>query len=634
MTANIRLLLLFLATLGLVGCFEEPALEITILHMNDHHSHLKDDTFDYDPSELGLSVTKEDGSVIDSVEVTYGGFPRITTLFNELSATSINPLKIHAGDAITGTLFYSLFEGEADAELMNTVCFDAFALGNHEFDDGDSGLVNFLDFLNSDSCQTPVLAANVVPGPDSPLANDYIQPFIIKEYGDEKVGIIGIDIKDKTQNSSNPDEGTEFLDEIETAQSYIDQLAADGVNKIVLVTHYQYLNDIDLAGALTGVDVIVGGDSHSLLGDDTFTRLGIKDSVSGEYPTIVKGASEQDVCIVQAWEYAHLIGSLSVKFNDEGDVIECTGNPIVPISTAEEYVYEFNDDEERVLDLSNASLITEVLRAEDEIMLVEEDVDAVALIDAFDDEIEVLEQTVIGNVAEDLCLERFPNEGRSSIDGCRASTYNQGSDISNIVAKAFLTVTKEADVAIQNGGGVRVDISAGDFTIADAFTLLPFSNTLVILDMTGQQIIDVLEDALSNRLDDEGSTGSYPYASGLRYDVDASQDEGNRVSNVEINSRVEGEWTSIELDTTYRVVTNNFIASGRDGYATFGEVFTNGLVEDTFTEYAQGMINYVELLTEQGLSLQKLPNEEYSTKSYIGSDGCDHSDPNVECTEF
>jgi 5'-nucleotidase len=111
----------------------------------------------------------------------------------------------------------------------------------------------------------------------------------------------------------------------------------------------------------------------------------------------------------------------------------------------------------------------------------------------------------------------------------------------------------------------------------------------------------------------------------LRYDIDASAAFGSRVSNVEINARVAGNWSAIDLSATYNVVTNDFIASGRDGYDTFGTVFSAGLFVDTFTEYAQGFIDYIELLTEAGESLSKLPLEEYSTKNYIGRDGCNHT---------
>ncbi|MBN7796580.1 NAD nucleotidase [Parahaliea mediterranea] len=602
----------------------EPAgqpLDLTILHINDHHSHIPAERFDFDVSGLGLSAATEAGEPVAEVEVTYGGFPMMVTLFDQLAADSEHVLKLHAGDAITGTLYYSLFNGSADADVMNQICFDAFALGNHEFDDGDSGLAAFLDELAGGACDTPtpVLAANVVPGDSSAIREGYIAPYTIVERGGEQIGIIGIDIAGKTKNSSQPDDDTEFLDETETAQRYIDELRDMDVNKVVLLTHYGYQNDVAMAGALDGVDVIVGGDSHSLLGDDTFSTLGF--NPVGEYPTQVTDSAGAPVCVVQAWEYAHLMGKLDVSFDAEGMVTACAGSPLMPV--ADQFSYEYSDAETRILDAGDAMAVADRLSAEDEIVVTAADAATTALIAGFDEEVSVLEQTVIGTVAGDLCLERFPNQGRSTLCDVSA-TYNRGSDISNIVAKAFMTVTPTADIGIQNGGGVRVDVAAGDFTIADAFTLLPFSNTLVTLEMTGQEIIDVLEDALANALDEGGSSGSYPYASGLRYDVDASQSFGARVSNVEVNPRVAGSWAPIDTGMVYTVVTNDFIASGQDGYDTFGPIFDAGNFVDTFTEYAQGFIDYVEAQTALGMPLGKLPAEEYSTQSYIGSDGCDH----------
>ncbi|EWH08320.1 5'-nucleotidase [Catenovulum agarivorans DS-2] len=607
---------------------QAQAIDITILHMNDHHSHVAADDFDFDVSSLNLSAKTEGDAAIEEVNVTYGGFPMLVSLFNQESSNNDNVLKLHSGDAITGTLYYSLYKGEVDAAVMNQVCFDAFALGNHEFDDGDAGLANFLDELNSTGCVTPALAANLVPAADSALNNGYVQPYTIVEKQGEKIGIIGIDIAGKTKNSSQPDDGTMFLDETTTAQQYIDELTDMGVNKIILMTHYQYANDLTLVGNLTGVDVVVGGDSHTLLGDSTFSDLGF--NPIAEYPTRVTDKSGNQVCVVQAWEYAHVMGKLNVSFDKHGKVQSCNGEPIMPIS--EQYVYEFSDSEDRTLTGQDMELVTQALTSHSEIQVVQADATTSALIASYDQKVDALKQTIIGSVSTDLCLERFPGQARSTL--CDASaTYANGSDISNLVAKAFMMVTPTADIGIQNGGGVRVDVAAGDYTIADAFTLLPFSNTLVTLDMTGQQIVDVLEDALSNALDNNGSTGSYPYASGLRYNVDASAAKGSRVSNVEVNARLAGDWTAIDTSATYTVVTNDFIASGQDGYTTFGAVFNAGDYVDTYTEYAQGFIDYVEMLTENNMSLDKLPAEEYSTQKYIGRDGCDHSTA-TDCTSY
>lgn len=603
-------------------------LTVNILHMNDHHSHLAADDLDIDVSGLELTTTLSDGSPITEVNVSFGGFARLVNTFKRYENLVKNPIKIHAGDAITGTPYYSLFKGEADAAVMNQICFDAFALGNHEFDDGDSGLANFLDFLDSGQCDTPVLAANVIPASTSAIRDGYIQPGTILNIQGEKVGLVGIDIAQKTKESSNPDEGTRFLDETRTAQRAIDFLTARGVNKIILVTHYQYQNDIALAQNLRGVDVIVGGDSHTLLGDETFTELGL--NVQGDYPTKTTDLDGNQVCIVHAWEYAHLMGHLNVRFDKNGEVKACAGHPIMPMENR--FAYQDSDGEEKEITGEDQTLIRRDLGKNPEIIFIKNNSETEQLMADFDAQVAELEQTIIGSAVQDLCLERWPGQGRSTLCD-RMATYEHGSDISNIVAKAFLTVTPTADFAIQNGGGVRVDVGAGDYSIADAYTLLPFSNTLVTLEMTGQQIIDVLEDALSNTLDAGGSSGSYPYASGLRYEVDASQTVGSRISSVEVNSQMSAGWSPIDLTATYTVVTNNYIASGKDGYTTFGEIFAEGLYVDTYTEYAQGFIDYVELITEEGEELDLLPVEEYSTKRYIGRDGCDHS-AQTDCIDY
>lgn len=613
---------------GTAGQNADMKLDLTILHMNDHHSHIAKDDFDLDVTDLGLSTKIDGGNPLEEVTVNYGGFPMLVSLFNTLEGQSENVLKLHSGDAITGTLYYSLFKGQADAAMMNQVCFDAFALGNHEFDDGDSGLANFLNWLNSTACETPTLAANVVPGATSAVSSGYIQPYTILEKSGHQIGIIGIDIAGKTQNSSSPDATTEFLDETATAQQYIDELTAKGVNHIVLMTHYQYENDLQLAAALTGVDVIVGGDSHTLLGDSTFSDLGF--NPIADYPAEATNLDGNKVCVVQAWEYAHIMGKLDVSFDENGDVTSCGGQPYMPIET--KISYEHADDDDRALSGADYTTVIASLTSHPEVVVTPSDATTQIMLETFDADVEVLQQTIIGTIAEDLCLERFPGQGRSNL--CDVSqNYVYGSDISNIVAKAFLTVTPTADIAIQNGGGVRADVAAGDYSIGDAYSLLPFSNTLVTLNMTGQQIADVLEEALANTLDNEGSSGSYPYASGLRFSVDASQAQGSRVSNVEVNSRVLGDWVSIDLAATYTVVTNDFIASGRDGYTTFGEVFEAGDFVDTYTEYAQGFIDYVESLTNTAQQVQKLPPSEYSTQNYIGRDRCNHG-TNNDCVGY
>ena len=225
----------------------------------------------------------------------------------------------------------------------------------------------------------------------------------------------------------------------------------------------------------------------------------------------------------------------------------------------------------------------------------------------------MLEQQVIGRATSDLCLERIPGQGRSTIDGCLEKTAQTGGEVQQLVVDGFLARSFEADIALQNSGGVRVDILAGDYTIADAYELLPFANTMVNMEMTGAQIVASLEEGIENATRSGGSTGAYPYASGLRWDADLTKPMGQRVTNVEVRPRGATTWTPIGATDSYTVVTNDFMAGGGDGYFTMGEIFDAGRYVDTYLDYAQGWIDYVE----QDLGGVISAPTEFSTQSFV-----------------
>jgi 5'-nucleotidase/UDP-sugar diphosphatase len=121
---------------------------VTFLHMNDHHSHVEELSFDLvDPLLIPADLSVESGNI----RMFYGGFPRAVSLMNQMEEEALTAgndvLKVHAGDALTGTVFYSFFGPAMDAAVMNVASFDAFVLGNHEFDDGDANLADFLALL-------------------------------------------------------------------------------------------------------------------------------------------------------------------------------------------------------------------------------------------------------------------------------------------------------------------------------------------------------------------------------------------------------------------------------------------------------------------------------------------------------
>lgn len=597
---------------------ETDAFRLTILHINDHHSHL----------EPKLDARLEFAEPLGAIEVEMGGFARVVAKIHERRSRYPASLALHAGDAITGSLYYSLFKGEADAAVMNRVCFDAYGLGNHEFDDGDAGLARFLDRLNGDPgvCRTPVLAANVVPALGTPLypraGERLIRPEVILTVAGQRIGIIGLDISGKTRRSSRPLESTAFLDELTTAQYHIDALTALGIDKIILLTHRQYLNDLDMARHLRGVDAIIGGDSHTLLGE-SFAGWGL--NPSGPYPTETRDLDGNRVCVAQAWQYASVVGELHLSFDAAGRVTRCEGTPHLLLGE------RFARDGQ-TLEGEARQAVLDVIAAAPALDIVTPDAATQAMIARYSEQVEQLKQSIVGIAVKDLCLERVPGQGLSTICDVR-ETQAHGGDIQQLVTAAYLARAPGANVAIQNAGGARIDIPAGPISVSDVYSLLPFANTLVELRLTGAEIKTALEEAVAGFMDHaDGSDGAYPVAANLRWDLDLSQPRGRRFSNIRIRGRGASDWRPLDDAEAVVVVTNSFLAGGGDGYETFKRAREEGRATDTFIDYAQGFIDYLQQdlggaapgdpILATPPEVRALPCADYSTRRFI--DGLGH----------
>lgn len=448
-----------------------------------------------------------------------------------------------------------------------------------------------------------------------------LKPYHVYTVGGHHVGVIGIDIKGKTELSSSPSPGTYLLDEVTTAQKFIDELHGKGINKIILLSHVGLSKDKAIAGQLRGVDVIVGGDSHSLMGDAGVLAKAPGAAPVGEYPSQTADADGKTVCIVQAWHYSNVVGELEVNFDANGDVLSCTGRPIIPLAESSTWVNALSRTP--LSDVEQAGVMAALPAGA---AVYAEKSDAKAWIDTNVAQIATMKQERIATFERKFCLARDPGSSRSSTICTVCDTYHRGGGACQLVAKAFLMGEKSAHIAIQNGGGCRKDLPNGNYSVGQAYEMLPFSNTMVTLEMTGEQVRDVLEDALEYFIIG-GSTGAYPYAAGLRYHVDASKAKGSRISNLEVNPRLGScTWSPIDPAFTYVVVTNNYIAGGKDGYATFGAVPADKVV-NTFTNYAQGFIDYLRTMHT---AIMPLHPEEYSTQGYINKMGCGHS-TNGEC---
>lgn len=527
---------------------------LEILHLNDTHSNL---------IETGLKIDING----ERFTIPAGSAARTATWIDRVRAIENNVIFLHAGDLVQGTLFYTVYGGRADAAVYNAMLPDAMVLGNHEFDRGSQGLSFLIDLLDF-----PVFCSDIDVAGDSLLAGK-IQPYTILERGGERIGVIGV-VTEELPEVSNPSSETRMLPLAETAQSFIDTLQSQGINKIILLSHIGYANDLQLASQLTGVDVIVGGHSHTLLGD--FDDLGLPSS--GDYPAVVEGADGGTVLVVQAWCYGRVLGDLCVDFDGEGRVTDYSGSPV--IITGEPFL----DSEGDTLSGSALDSLLVSVTCDPRIEIAEEDFFIADLVMTYGEVIEEFEQQQVASAAADLPHIRVPGE-----------SLPEGSMIAPIVCDAMLWKVDSlgigADFALQNAGGARIDVPRGEITVGTVYRLLPFGNTLAVLDVTGFEIHEMFEGALAGIFDHGLSDGAFPYVAGLEYTAVKNAPAGQRVTGIQIAGS-DGTLTDIDPEATYRMVTNAFVAGGGDGYAILkGKPFT-----DTGFTDSEVMVEYLELL--------------------------------------
>ncbi|WP_371169208.1 bifunctional metallophosphatase/5'-nucleotidase [Aliiroseovarius sp. 2305UL8-7] len=463
---------------------------LTVLHTNDFHAR-------FEP------ISKYDSgcSAEDNAEgKCFGGSARLQTAIDDARTRTNNSILVDGGDQFQGTLFYTYYKGKLAAEMMNQMGYDAMTVGNHEFDDGPEVLRGFVDAVDF-----PILMSNADVSREELLSGKILKSTVI-ERGGEKLGLIGLTPHD-THELASPGDNITFTDPVQAVQGEVDKLTEMGVNKIIVLSHSGYSVDKKVAAETTGVDVIVGGHSNTLLSNTN-------ERAEGPYPTMVG-----DTAIVSAYAYGKFLGELNVTFDDEGKIVEAKGEPLIMDGEVHEH------------DATKAR-IAEAAKPLDEIR-----------------------NRVVANAAE-------------AIDGDRANCRHKECQMGTLVADAMLDRVKDQgiDIAIQNGGGLRASIDAGDVTMGEIYTVLPFQNTLATFQASGSMIKDALENGMA-QFDDETKDGRFPQVAGLKYTIDASAATGERISDVMV--MVGDDWVELDPAATYGVVTNNYVRNGGDGYKMF-----------------------------------------------------------------
>ena len=548
--------------------------ELNVAHINDHHSHLEEEKM---PLKLnGQTVT-----------ATIGGLPRVAQEIKDFRKNNKNTLVLHAGDAVTGTLYYTLFEGKADAELMNVINFDAFTLGNHEFDDGNKVLKLFLDALT-----IPIVSSNVVPDKGSILEGKW-KPYLIKNVGGQKIGIIGIDVVKKTKESSNPGDDVKFLDEVETARKYVKKLQDEGINKIIVLSHAGYEKNVEIGEKVDGVDLIITGDTHYLLGKE-FEEFGLVPE-KPDYPKKVNSPDGNPVYIAEAWNYSYLLGEMKAKFDKNGVIKELIPTPKVLIGDT----FEIKNAEGKVVQLGEKekAVIINSIKNNKNIKVVKNDTVTEKLLERYQKEKTELGKKSVGKITEEILGgsdNRVP--GPHNKDGSFATTLVAES----VLHKLRNMGTGNVDFVIVNAGNVRITLNPGNFTYDQAYSLLPFtSNTVFITDITGAEVKQVLEDAIDYVLNG-GSTGAFPYGAGIRYEATKEGNLGTRVKKIEVFDFKANKWVPIDAKKSYMLAVNSYIAKGKDGYTTLGKITAQNRGTDTHLSDTKIFIDYLKEKKEVG----------------------------------
>ena len=430
-----------------------------------------------------------------------GGYARIKTKVDELRETYPDNLWLNVGDEFQGTLFYSFYGPSKIGETLNELKFDAMTLGNHEWDGGDDELG---DFLNS--VTFPVVSCNVES--EHEKLKSTIKKYQIFEQYD--LAIIGA-TTEETAGTSSPGNLTTFLNPIPEIQKAIYEIRnTTNIKRIIALTHLGYDVDQLLAAQTEGLSLIIGGHTHTPLGD--------LPKAEGTYPTIVEDLAGKEVFIVQAYRWGEYLGSIDMTFDQDGSALAYHGAPIHMTSD------------------------------------IKPDAELGAKIKGWRAPFEAFAAEVVGSTTGDLdqtaCGEGDCTLGQAMTDAMLDYCLDlaRGSNI------------KQPDFALINAKGVRHTIPTGEITRGTVLRSLPFGSDIIELDYSGAEIRKVLEGCVSqvSQYNGEPLTSWFQISKNIKVEYNPNNEPGSKLVDV----TVAGE--SLDDTKKYRVVTLDFLAGGGD----------------------------------------------------------------------
>jgi 2',3'-cyclic-nucleotide 2'-phosphodiesterase (5'-nucleotidase family) len=516
----IGVLFIILASLLTTTTFAKPSnlVKVTIVSTNDFHGAL-----------IGREHSWSHGDVVGSADYLTG-YINIVRMENPGGV-----LWLDAGDSMQGTLISNYFEGASTIDVFNTAGVDAMAVGNHEFDWGQGVLLD-----RSKQADFPFLAANIFfakkhgnPNHGHGGRPHWAKPYKILEANGVDVGVIGIAYQE-TPSVTNPIfvDDLIFTDPAAEVAEVLPEVEGDGAELVVVLAHiggfwpdFGELGDFVCGLDAEKIDLVVSGHTHARIDD------------------VICG-----IPVVQAYSRGTAFARVDFTVDtDTGEPVDYTMNAY-PVTTYQTYYgdpasYKRWDTGEWTTVVPDAA-VTEI-------------------VEIYNAEVDAIKNEVIGEAITAI-----------------TRNYRYESEMGDWVTDIMKAYDPGIDFAFTNSGGLREDIDAGPITFGEVFEALPFDNTQVVVELTGDEVIAVLE---------EGITGDHGLiqVSGLQFAFDYDAPVGSRIVGDVIDLD-----TGLPLDpaTTYYVAVNDFMANGGDDYDTLAanpQVNSYVLVRDIVVDWVK-----------------------------------------------
>jgi 5'-nucleotidase len=553
---------------------------VRIIALNDFHGRLN--------SGASFSVSNPDGGV--GIKVAAGGAAYLATLVKQLRAENANSVVVGSGDLVGASpVNSSLFHDEPSIDVMNALGMELSSVGNHEFDNGMTELLRKQNGgcapapakVGVDTClnggawsgaRFQYLSANVVV---TATGKPLLPATAVKTFGDVKVGFIGLTLQ-ATPTVVTPSgvAGLSFTDEVTTINAQAAALKAQGVQAVVVLIHQ---------GGSTTASVVNDHRCPGLTGDLIPILDGIDPS---KVDVVVSGHTHQEyVCnykngllVTQAGYYGALVTE-----------IDLTIDPLTGRVTTKR---ANNDLVAPDKDASGATLVPPA-----GVRPVSADPAVKAIVDQAVTLAAPLQNQPLGQITATF---------NGSVTSGSAKSDAGEATVGDVLADAYLAATQgsayvpPAQIALANSGGLRADLvydatttPPGLLTFGMLYGVAPFGNYMVTMDLTGQQLLRVLEQQWETPVAPGASAkGPMQVSQGFTYQWDSAADAGAPVGQGArvVASTMKLNGAAIDPSATYRVTVNNFMATGGDNFTVFtqGKNQQQGVLDiDAFVSYAK-----------------------------------------------